>query len=86
MNDFVVHLLNPRSIDDPKDALFGSETSYNVITNDVLVFKLNNEKWGEALFDVKQICLTTVGIESFRILLKDIDGRNIERQDVCIMF
>ena len=56
-----------------------------MIENDVLVFTLNNEKWGEALFDVKQICLTTVGIISFRVFLKNIDGGNIEKKEVCIM-
>ena len=83
--DFEVIRQNSGSTDDPNNALFGSGSVYNVIANDVLEFKLSLSKWGGALFDVRQICLTTNGIESLRILGKDAGGRNILRENVCTM-
>ena len=84
-NDFDVELQNAGG-NDPYDALFQSGNAYLVTENDAFIFKLSLAKWDAAVFDLKKICLTTVGIESFRIILKDVDMRNILKENVCILF
>ena len=47
---------------------------------------LNMTKWGNASFDLLDICLETVGIESFRIVVNNDEGINLMRPTVCMIF
>ena len=81
--DFSASSQNTGNSDVASESLHGTAEIFSITTNDVLVYSLNTTKWGNASFDLIDICLETIGIEDFRIIGNDEEGRNLFRPTVC---
>ena len=81
--DFSANSQNSGNPEIASETLYGTAETFSITTNDVLVYSLNTTKWGNASFDLIDICLETTGIESFRIIANDGEGNNVFRTTVC---
>ena len=81
--DFSANSQNSGNPEIASETLYRTAETFSITTNDVLVYSLNTTKWGNASFDLIDICLETTGIESFRIIANDGEGNNVFRTTVC---